>query len=125
MVSIGTTDGGADDGEAVAATAVRFGFDEVDPAAVRRIPASRIAVGVARELGLSDVDVTTLATACASGNYAIGNGFDAVRSGEADFALCGGADAMCRMTFTGFYRVKAIDPERGRPFDAQRKDPHR
>lgn len=121
MVSIGTTDGGADDGEAVAVTAVRFGFDEVDPAAVRRIPASRIAVGVARELGLSDVDVTTLATACASGNYAIGNGFDAVRSGEADFALCGGADAMCRMTFTGFYRLKAIDPERCRPFDAQRK----
>lgn len=121
VVSIGTTDGGSDDGEAVAATAVRFGFGEVDPAAVRRIPANRIAVGVARELGLSDVDVTTLATACAAGNYVIGNGFDAVRSGEADFALCGGADAMCRMTFTGFYRLKAIDPQRCRPFDTRRK----
>ena len=56
-----------------------------------------------------------------SRNYVIGNGFDAVRSGEADFALCGGADAMCRMTFTGFYRLKAIDPQRCRPFDTRRK----
>ncbi|REH26974.1 beta-ketoacyl synthase-like protein [Kutzneria buriramensis] len=32
-----------------------------------------------------------VATVCSAGNYAIGDGFDAVRAGEVDFALCGGA----------------------------------
>ncbi|MBK1783992.1 beta-ketoacyl-[acyl-carrier-protein] synthase family protein [Prauserella cavernicola] len=120
VVSIGTTDGGADDGERLAETVVRSGAQSMDSAAAHRVPASRLATGVARELGLSDVDVSTIATACAAGNYAIGNGFDAVRTGEADFALCGGADAMCRTTFTGFYRLGAVDPECCRPFDAGR-----
>lgn len=121
IVSIGTTDGGSDDGERLAEAAVRSGPEAMDPVVARRVPASRLAVGVARELGLSNVDVSTIATACAAGNYAIGNGFDALRTGEADFALCGGADAMCRATFTGFYRLGAIDPERCRPFDRNRR----
>lgn len=121
VVSIGTTDGGSDDGERLAQTVVRESFEAMDPAAARRVPASRLAVGVARELGLTDVDVSTVATACAAGNYAIGNGFDAVRLGEAEYALSGGADALCRMTFTGFYRLGAVDPERCRPFDKDRR----
>ncbi|WP_203935344.1 beta-ketoacyl-[acyl-carrier-protein] synthase family protein, partial [Virgisporangium ochraceum] len=75
----------------------------------------------AQELGLSDVEAVTIPTACAAGNYAIGYGFDAVRSGEVDFALCGGADAMCRKTFAGFYRLGTIAPDLVRPFDADRK----
>ncbi|PXY17201.1 beta-ketoacyl-[acyl-carrier-protein] synthase family protein [Prauserella endophytica] len=121
LVSIGTTDGGSDDGERLAASYVHSGPESMDPVAARRLPASTLATGVARELGLSDVDVSTIATACAAGNYAIGNGFDAVRTGEADFALCGGADAMCRMTFTGFYRLGAVDPDGCRPFDVNRR----
>ncbi|RBM18430.1 3-oxoacyl-ACP synthase [Prauserella sp. PE36] len=121
LVSIGTTDGGSDDGERLAASYVHSGPESMDSVAARRLPASTLATGVARELGLSDVDVSTIATACAAGNYAIGNGFDAVRTGEADFALCGGADAMCRMTFTGFYRLGAVDPDGCRPFDVNRR----
>ncbi|PXY37996.1 beta-ketoacyl-[acyl-carrier-protein] synthase family protein [Prauserella flavalba] len=121
LVSIGTTDGGSDDGERLAASYVHSGPESMDPVAARRLPASTLATGVARELRLSDVDVSTIATACAAGNYAIGNGFDAVRTGEADFALCGGADAMCRMTFTGFYRLGAVDPDGCRPFDVNRR----
>ncbi|MFF5986359.1 beta-ketoacyl-[acyl-carrier-protein] synthase family protein [Prauserella flavalba] len=121
LVSIGTTDGGSDDGERLAASYVHSGPESMDPVAARRLPASTLATGVARELCLSDVDVSTIATACAAGNYAIGNGFDAVRTGEADFALCGGADAMCRMTFTGFYRLGAVDPDGCRPFDVNRR----
>lgn len=119
-ISIGTTDGGSDSGERIAETLVRSGPDAVDPVLARRLPAGALSTAVARELGLSDVDVSTIATACAAGNYAIGNGFDAVASGAADFALCGGADAMCRMTFTGFYRLGAVDPQACRPFDADR-----
>lgn len=121
VVSVGTTDGGSDDGERLAEAVVRSGPQSMDDDAARRVSASRLATGVARELGLSEVEVSTIATACAAGNYAIGNGFDAVRTGEAEFALCGGADAMCRATFTGFYRLGAIDPERCRPFDSDRR----
>src|SRR5206468_3387021 len=76
---------------------------------------------VARELGLTDAEVLTVGTACSAGNYAIGNGLDAIRAGEADFALCGGADAVCRKTFTAFYRLGTIAPDCCRPFDADRQ----
>jgi 3-oxoacyl-[acyl-carrier-protein] synthase II len=119
MVCLGTTDGGGDAGERIAENVVR---DRGVPAELpRRVPAGTLPVAVARELGLSDVDISTVATACAAGNYAIGNGFDAIASGDVDVALCGGADAMCRMTFTGFYRLGAVDPERCRPFDVDRQ----
>ena len=119
MVCLGTTDGGGDAGERIAEYAVR---DREIPAELpRRVPAGTLPVAVARELRLSDVDFSTVATACAAGNYAIGNGFDAVAAGDVDIALCGGADAMCRMTFTGFYRLGAVDPERCRPFDLDRQ----
>ncbi|MFD6793434.1 MULTISPECIES: beta-ketoacyl-[acyl-carrier-protein] synthase family protein [Prauserella salsuginis group] len=124
LVSIGTTDGGSDDGERLAAAFVHDGPAATDPAAARRVPASRLATGVARDLGLADVETSTVATACAAGNYAIGGGVDAIRTGEVDYALCGGADALCRMTFTGFYRLGAVDPERCRPFDVDRRGIH-
>lgn len=119
MVCLGTTDGGGDAGERIAEHVVR---DNDIPADLpRRVPAATLPVAVARELELSDVDISAVATACAAGNYAIGNGFDAIAAGDVDVALCGGADAMCRMTFTGFYRLGAIDPERCRPFDVDRQ----
>jgi 3-oxoacyl-[acyl-carrier-protein] synthase II len=119
MVCLGTTDGGGDAGERIAEHVVRgTGIPAHLP---RRVPAASIPVAVARELGLSDVDISTVATACAAGNYALGNAYDAIASGDVDFALCGGADAMCRMTFTGFYRLGAVDPQRCRPFDVGRQ----
>lgn len=119
MISIGTTDGGSDRGERIAEAVVRG--TEVTAAEAARVPAAALSVGVARELGLSTVEISTVATACAAGNYAIGDGFDAVAAGDVEVALCGGADAMCRMTFTGFYRLGAIDPEACRPFDVNRR----
>lgn len=119
MVCIGTTDGGGDAGERIAEHVVRD--TPIPPELPRRVPAATLPVAVARELGLSDVDLSTVATACAAGNYAIGNGFDAIAAGDVDVALCGGADAMCRMTFTGFYRLGAVDPQRCRPFDVNRR----
>jgi 3-oxoacyl-[acyl-carrier-protein] synthase II len=119
MVCLGTTDGGGDAGERIAEHVVRD--TEVPADLPRRVPAATLPVAVARELDLSDVDAVTVATACAAGNYAIGNGFDAIAAGDVDVALCGGADAMCRMTFTGFYRLGAVDPELCRPFDVNRK----
>jgi len=121
LVSIGTTDGESRDLDHLVATEIAQGPAAMDPAVARRVRAGRLSVSIARELGLSRVEAVTIPTACAAGNYAIGYGFDAVRSGDVDIALCGGADAMCRKTFAGFYRLGTIAPERCQPFDADRK----
>ena len=60
-------------------------------------------------------------TACAAGNYAIGYGFDLIRTGHADLMLAGGADAFSRITYMGFARLGAIAKERCQPFDKNRQ----
>ncbi|MBB1252756.1 beta-ketoacyl-[acyl-carrier-protein] synthase family protein [Streptomyces alkaliterrae] len=121
LISVGTTDGESYDLDQLVATELAEGPERFDPLAARRVPAARLSVAVAQELELADVEAVTVPTACAAGNYAIGYGFDAVRSGEAEYAFCGGADAMCRKTFTGFYRLGTIAPDRCQPFDVDRK----
>jgi 3-oxoacyl-[acyl-carrier-protein] synthase II len=121
QISIGTTDGESHDLDRSGAAALAGAPPEEDAARARRVPAGRLSTAVAQELGLSNVEAATIATACSAGNYAIGNGFDAIQAGEADFALCGGADAMCHKTFTLFYRLGTIAPDCCRPFDIGRK----
>ncbi|GAB3238075.1 beta-ketoacyl-[acyl-carrier-protein] synthase family protein [Glycomyces halotolerans] len=121
LISIGTTDGESRDLDALAQVDVERGSEHMDPRVASRIPAGRLSSMVAREMELTDVEAITLPTACAAGNYAIGYGYDVVRSGEADFALCGGADALCRKTFTGFYRLGTIAPRYCSPFDEDRQ----
>ncbi|MER5944131.1 beta-ketoacyl-[acyl-carrier-protein] synthase family protein [Streptomyces sp. NPDC001928] len=121
LVSVGTTDGESRDLDGLTRQEVELGPERMDPVVARRVPAGRLSVAAARELGLVDVEAVTLPTACAAGNYAIGYGYDAVRTGEFEFALCGGADAVCLKTFAGFYRLGTIAPERCQPFDRDRK----
>jgi 3-oxoacyl-[acyl-carrier-protein] synthase II len=68
-----------------------------------------------------------VATACASGAYAIAAGYEYVASGRGDVALAVGADAMLSVhTIKGFNQLAAISqrndaPERAsRPFDVDR-----
>ncbi|KND35072.1 beta-ketoacyl-[acyl-carrier-protein] synthase family protein [Streptomyces anulatus] len=121
LISIGTTDGESHDLDRLVETEINHGPEKMDPVVARRVAPSRLATSVAHELRLHDVEAVTIPTACAAGNYAIGYGFDAVRTGEVEFALCGGADAMCRKTFAGFYRLGTIAPDHCRPFDKDRK----
>ncbi|WP_031465095.1 beta-ketoacyl-[acyl-carrier-protein] synthase family protein [Sciscionella sediminilitoris] len=121
MISIGTTDGASAELDRLIESELTDGPEAMDPELAARISPARLSLAIAQELGLSDVEPVTLATACSAGNYTIGYGFDAVRSGEVDYALCGGADAMCRKTFAGFYRLGTIAPECCQPFDAERK----
>ncbi|MFF4412783.1 beta-ketoacyl-[acyl-carrier-protein] synthase family protein [Streptosporangium sp. NPDC001559] len=120
-ISIGTTDGGSREIDLLTEAEVAAGPESWDPGIVRTIPAGRLSAAIAGELGMSDVEAMTFATACSAGNYSIGSGVDAIRLGEADFALCGGADAVCRKTFTAFYRLGTIAPDYCRPFDRNRK----
>jgi 3-oxoacyl-[acyl-carrier-protein] synthase II len=59
-------------------------------------------------------------TACAAGNYAIGYGFDLIRSGRADLIIAGGAEPLSKVAFTGFNQFSAVAREKCRPFDKNR-----
>ncbi|WP_433273300.1 beta-ketoacyl-[acyl-carrier-protein] synthase family protein [Actinosynnema sp. CS-041913] len=121
LVSVGTTDAESRDLDNLIADQLRDGPGSLDPVVARRSTAGRLSSSVVRELELTDVEAVTIPTACAAGNYAIGYGFDAIREGEVEIALCGGADAVCRKTFTGFYRLGTIAPEVCQPFERDRK----
>ncbi|MGW6270297.1 beta-ketoacyl-[acyl-carrier-protein] synthase family protein [Streptomyces sp. NPDC055060] len=121
LVSVGTSDGETRDLDTLTGQQLADGDEALDPALAERADANRLASGVVRELGLRDVETMTIGTACAAGNYAIGSAYDALRTGDVDIALCGGADAVCRKTFTGFYRFGTIAPEKCQPFDKDRK----
>jgi 3-oxoacyl-[acyl-carrier-protein] synthase II len=121
MVAVGTTDGESRDIDQLTKVEVERGVEQLDPALAARVPSGRLSVAAARELGLFDVEAVTLPTACAAGNYAIGYGFDAVRRGEIEVALCGGADAVCLKTFAGFYRLGTVAPQHCAPFDIDRR----
>ncbi|HYC89455.1 MAG TPA: beta-ketoacyl-[acyl-carrier-protein] synthase family protein [Thermoanaerobaculia bacterium] len=94
----------------------------------RRAPASRVlqqptsgpsdAVAGAFDFGGG---VISNATACASAGAAIGMAADYLRSRHADVAIAGGSDALCRLTYSGFNVLQAVDPEPCSPFGAQRK----
>jgi len=77
-VCVGTTEGGSLELDEITRAVLRTGPEQMDPAMVRRVPAQSLSVALARELGLTDAEVVTIGTACAAGNYAIGDGFDAV-----------------------------------------------
>jgi 3-oxoacyl-[acyl-carrier-protein] synthase II len=121
QISVGTTGGESRDIDSLMEQQVQHGWQMLDMTLARRIPAGRLSVAIARELGLPLAEATTIATACSAGNYSVGNGYDAIRVGDADIVLCGGADAMSRSTFTSFYRLGTIAPDCCRPFDRDRQ----
>lgn len=59
--------------------------------------------------------------ACASGIVAQTCALRAIESGEFDFAVVIGADMLSRFVVSGFQCLKALSPERCRPFDARRR----
>jgi len=121
LVAVGTTNAESRDFDALVEQNVAHGPGGMAAELVRRTNAGRMSSMIARELALTDVEALTIPTACAAGNYAIGYGFDALRAGDVDVAICGGADALCRKTFAGFYRIGAMATERCQPFDRNRE----
>ena len=61
-----------------------------------------------------------IVAACSSSTIAIGRAVEAIRVGRADIALAGGADALSRLTFSGFNQLRLMDPQPCRPFDRGR-----
>ncbi len=70
---------------------------------------------------------SSVVTACATGNHAIGDAFKIIQRGDADIMIAGGAEAIItELTFAGFCQMKAMttrndEPTKAsRPFDADR-----
>ncbi len=74
---------------------------------------------VARSIGASG-SVQTLSSACSSGALAVGAALEALRAGEVDLAVAGGADSLCRLTYSGFNALRAVDERPCRPFRGDR-----
>lgn len=74
---------------------------------------------VARLLGVSG-PVRSFTSACASGALAIGAALDALRRGEVEVAIAGGADSLCQLTYAGFNSLRAVDSRPCRPFRRER-----
>jgi len=68
----------------------------------------------------------SVVTACSSGNNAIGNSFKAIRDGEMDIMIAGGAEAaITDLGFAGFCSMRAVSRatdknSASRPFDKER-----
>lgn len=120
VVSTGTSTGGLLEGEDYYFRRLVKGRRRTPASRVLQQPTSGPSDAVARVLGLGGGTVSN-ATACASAGAAIGMAADYLRSGYADVALAGGSDALCRLTYSGFNVLQAVDPEPCSPFGATRK----
>jgi len=63
----------------------------------------------------------TLCSACSSGANAFVLGAAWLRLGVVDAVIVGGTDGLCRLTYTGFNALGAVDPNPARPFDVNRR----
>ncbi|WP_437671019.1 beta-ketoacyl synthase N-terminal-like domain-containing protein [Sorangium sp. So ce131] len=64
--------------------------------------------------------VRSICSACSSGANAILLAAAWLRAGLSSCVLAGGADGLCRLTYTGFGALAAVDPDPCRPFDRRR-----
>jgi 3-oxoacyl-[acyl-carrier-protein] synthase II len=120
IVSTGTSTGGLLEGEDYYFRRLVRGRRRAPASRVLQQPTSGPSDAVARALGLGG-GVVSNATACASAGAAIGMAADYLRSHHADVAVAGGSDALCRLTYSGFNVLQAVDPEPCTPFGASRK----
>jgi 3-oxoacyl-[acyl-carrier-protein] synthase II len=86
---------------------------------LERYPLRTMAAFLARKIGFSG-PILTVSTACASGTDAIGIAYRKLASGSADLIVAGGADAICELSFSGFCAMKALTPDKVRPFSLNR-----
>jgi 3-oxoacyl-[acyl-carrier-protein] synthase II len=120
IVSTGTSTGGLLEGEDYYFKRIVRGRRRAPASRVLQQPTSGPSDAVAQVFQLGG-GVISNATACASAGAAIGMAADYLRSGHADVAIAGGSDALCRLTYSGFNVLQAVDPEPCSPFGAQRK----
>lgn len=120
VVVSGTSTGGLLEGEEYYFRRIVRGRLRTPASRVVQQPTSGTSDAVARMLEAGG-GVISNATACASAGAAIGTAADYLRSGYADVAVAGGSDALCRLTYSGFNVLQAVDPSPCTPFSSERK----
>jgi 3-oxoacyl-[acyl-carrier-protein] synthase II len=120
IVSTGTSTGGLLEGESYYFKRLLRGRKRAPASRVLQQPTSGPSDAIARALNLGG-GVVSNATACASAGAAIGIAADFLRSHHADAAIAGGSDALCRLTYSGFNVLQAVDANPCSPFGADRK----
>ena len=125
-VVMGNGSGGLPTTEENARILVEKGGMRISPFFIPMILPNMAAANVSRVFGLRGY-TSTIITACAAGNQAIGEAVEAVRRGAADVILGGGCEAgISALGLGGFNVIKALtrendEPEKAsRPFDAKR-----
>jgi beta-ketoacyl-acyl-carrier-protein synthase II len=104
---------------------VRQGYSRVSPFALTMYLPNMAASRVAIRYGARGITGCTV-SACASGSQSIGEAFRAIRRGEADVMIAGGAEApVCKIGLASFAAMRALstqtEPSQGsRPFDKRR-----
>jgi len=116
-VVVGTTTGGIALSEAWYLG--RRAGREPRPEPLRWHPASTVSRAVAEAVGARGPRFT-LSTACSSGANALLVGADLLRAGEVDAVVAGGAEALSRLTYTGFSVLRLMSTRPCRPFDEGR-----
>jgi len=96
------------------------GEDDVWAITISKYPCNAISNNINRFLELQGISFV-IPTACSSGNYSIGFGYDLIKQGVVNRAIVGGADPFSRIGFTGFGRLYAMAPEKCQPFDKNRR----
>jgi 3-oxoacyl-[acyl-carrier-protein] synthase II len=102
------------------------GFDRVSPFVIPMLIVNMAAGLVSMRFAAKGPN-SSVVTACATGNHAIGDAYRLLQRGDADVMIAGGAEAMIvPLTIAGFCAMKAMstrndEPEKAsRPFDADR-----
>ncbi|MCR4695383.1 MAG: beta-ketoacyl-ACP synthase II [Pseudobutyrivibrio sp.] len=101
------------------------GYGKVSPFFIPMSISNMAAGQIAISYGLKGM-CTSVVTACASSNNAIGDSFHRIRDGYEDVMVCGGAEAVINpLAIGGFQSMKALhtgdDPNRASiPFDKER-----
>jgi 3-oxoacyl-[acyl-carrier-protein] synthase II len=119
-VLIGTTSGEVQDMETLDASWTRGRLDAFTDAAHAGFSSNSIPARLAAAFGFAGPGLV-LATACASGNFAVSYGCDLIQHGQADVIVAGGADGFSKVALAGFSRMHAVAPEKCQPFDKNRR----
>ncbi|HET7234722.1 MAG TPA: beta-ketoacyl-ACP synthase II [Longimicrobium sp.] len=125
-VMMGSALGGVAYGEGQFTSYLQHGVRGVDPRLALAVFNGAASCNVAIEFGFSGPNSTN-GMSCASGAIAVGDGWRAIRDGEADVVLSGGIEApLAPLCYGAFAIIRAMstrndDPARAsRPFDRER-----
>src|SRR6185503_3302312 len=125
-VIFGTAAGGVERVLAQQQILLERGPDRVSPMFLPHFLPDSASGLVAIALGAEGPNMA-VASACATGSHAVGEGFKTIARDDADVIVAGGTEAsMLPVIFAGFINMKALsarndDPRRAsRPFDAER-----